>query len=114
VREGTVLRYLWSNQTFAAIGEPASNLRAFGCGCGGLVSHSAGIPYLQFVATGVVGMSVLFSAVFSGMFDGLYKRRYQRVYDAILAAPVDVEEIVSGEVLFLRDKDDAVESPRRL
>jgi lipooligosaccharide transport system permease protein len=35
------------------------------------------------------------------MFDALYKRRYQRVYDAMLSAPVDVEEIVTGEVLFL-------------
>jgi lipooligosaccharide transport system permease protein len=35
------------------------------------------------------------------MFEGLYKRRYQRVYDAMLAAPVDVDEIISGEVLFI-------------
>ncbi len=44
---------------------------------------------------------MLFSAVFSGMFDALYKRRYVRVYDAMLLAPVDVEEIVTGEMLFL-------------
>ena len=44
---------------------------------------------------------MLFSAVFSAMFDALYKRRYQRVYDAMLAAPVDVDEIVTGESLFL-------------
>jgi lipooligosaccharide transport system permease protein len=43
----------------------------------------------------------LFSAVFSAMFDALYKRRYMRVYDAMLATPVDVDEIVTGEVLFL-------------
>lgn len=101
VRELTVFRYFWRNQTFAAIVEPVVNLVAFGIGFGKLVSHIAGIPYLQFVGTGVVATSILFSAVFSGMFDGLYKRRYQRVYDALLAAPVDVEEIVTGEVLFL-------------
>jgi len=100
-REWTVFGYFWRHQTFAAIVEPVINLLAFGFGFGKLVSHVAGIPYLQFVGTGVVATSVLFSAVFSGMFDGLYKRRYQRVYDALLAAPVDVEEIVTGEVLFL-------------
>ncbi len=100
-RELTVFRYFWRNQTFAAIVEPVVNLVAFGIGFGRLVSSIAGIPYIQFVGTGVVATSVLFSAVFSGMFDGLYKRRYQRVYDALLAAPVDVEEIVTGEVLFL-------------
>src|ERR1700730_8318849 len=100
-REWTVFCYFWRNQTFAAVVEPIVNLLAFGFGFGTLVSKIAGIPYIQFVGTGVVATSVLFSAVFSGMFDSLYKRRYQRIYDALLAAPVDVEEIVTGEVLFL-------------
>ena len=100
-REWTVFRYFWRNRTFGAVVEPVINLVAFGFGFGKLVSHIAGIPYIQFVGTGAVATGVLFSAVFSGMFDTLYKRRYQRVYDAMLATPVDVEEIVTGEMLFL-------------
>jgi lipooligosaccharide transport system permease protein len=101
VREWTVFLYFWRYRTFSAVIEPVVMLLAFGFGFGKLVSHVAGIPYIQFVGTGVVATAVLFSAVFSGMFDSLYKRRYQRVYDAMLAAPVDVEEIVTGEMLFL-------------
>jgi len=101
VREWTVFTRFWRTRTFAAVVEPVVMLVAFGFGFGKLVSHVAGIPYIQFVGTGVVATSVLFSAVFSGMFDSLYKRRYQRVYDAMLAAPVDVGEIVTGEALFL-------------
>lgn len=101
LREWTVFLYLWRYRTFAAVVEPVIMLLAFGFGFGKLVSHVAGIPYIQFIGTGVVATAVLFSAVFSGMFDALYKRRYQRVYDAMLAAPVDVEEIVTGEMLFL-------------
>jgi lipooligosaccharide transport system permease protein len=101
MREWTVFSYFWRNRTFSAIVEPVVNLLAFGLGFGKLVSHIAGIPYIQFVGTGTVATTVLFSAVFSGMFDSLYKRRYVRVYDAMLAAPVDVEEIVTGEMLFL-------------
>ncbi len=101
LREWTVFLYLWRYRTFAAVVEPVIMLLAFGFGFGKLVSDVAGIPYIQFVGTGVVATAVLFSAAFSGMFDALYKRRYQRVYDAMLAAPVDVEEIVTGEVLFL-------------
>ena len=100
-REWTVFRYYWRTRTFAAIVEPVIMLLAFGFGFGTLVSHVAGIPYIQFVGTGAVATAVLFSAVFSAMFDSLYKRRYQRVYDAMLAAPVDVDEIVTGEMLFL-------------
>lgn len=101
IREWTVFLYYWRTRTFAAVVEPVIMLVAFGFGFGKLVSHVEGIPYIQFVGTGAVATAVLFSAVFSAMFDSLYKRRYQRVYDAMLAAPVDVDEIVTGEVLFL-------------
>ncbi|HTX12062.1 MAG TPA: ABC transporter permease [Solirubrobacteraceae bacterium] len=100
VREWIVFRYFWHTRTFGAIVEPVIMLLAFGFGFGKLVSHVDGIPYIQFVGTGVVATTVLFSATFTAMFDGLYKRRYQRVYDAMLAAPVDVSEIVTGETLF--------------
>ncbi|MBV9603538.1 MAG: ABC transporter permease [Solirubrobacterales bacterium] len=101
IREWIVFVYYWRTRTFAAVVEPVIMLVAFGFGFGKLVSHVEGIPYIQFVGTGAVATAVLFSAAFSAMFDSLYKRRYQRVYDAMLAAPVDVEEIVTGEVLFL-------------
>jgi lipooligosaccharide transport system permease protein len=101
IREWTVFLYYWRTRTFAAVVEPVIMLVAFGFGFGKLVSHVEGIPYIQFVGTGAVATAVLFSAVFSAMFDSLYKRRYQRVYDAMLAAPVDVDEIVTGEVMFL-------------
>ena len=101
VREWTVFLYYWRTRTFAAVVEPVIMLVAFGLGFGRLVSHIGHIPYIQFVGTGAVATAVLFSAVFSAMFDSLYKRRYQRVYDAMLAAPVDVDELVTGEVLFL-------------
>jgi lipooligosaccharide transport system permease protein len=101
IREWIVFEYYWRTRTFAAVVEPVIMLVAFGFGFGKLVSHVEGIPYIQFVGTGAVATAVLFSAVFSAMFDSLYKRRYQRVYDAMLSAPVDVEELVTGEVLFL-------------
>jgi lipooligosaccharide transport system permease protein len=101
IREWTVFLYYWRTRTFAAVVEPVIMLVAFGLGFGRLVSHIGHIPYIQFVGTGAVATAVLFSAVFSAMFDSLYKRRYQRVYDAMLAAPVDVDELVTGEVLFL-------------
>ena len=101
IREWTVFLYYWRTRTFAAVVEPVIMLLAFGLGFGRLVSHVDNIPYIQFVGTGAVATAVLFSAVFSAMFDSLYKRRYQRVYDAMLSAPVDVDEIVTGEMLFL-------------
>src|ERR687898_2300012 len=43
----------------------------------------------------------MFASVFSTMFGTFVKREFQRTYDAILAAPVDVEELVTGEALWI-------------
>jgi lipooligosaccharide transport system permease protein len=96
-REATIFSRLWRSTTFAALVEPTIYLLAFGFGFGALVSEVAGYDYVEFVGTGTVATAALFSSVFPAMFGTLYKRRYSRTYDAVLAAPVDVEEVVTGE-----------------
>jgi lipooligosaccharide transport system permease protein len=44
---------------------------------------------------------VLFSSAFPGMFSTFVKYQFQRTYDAILAAPVDTEELVTAEALWI-------------
>ncbi len=59
------------------------------------------MEYVQFVGTGMVATAILFSSAFSAMYGVFIKHRFQRTYDAILAAPVDVEELVTAEVAWL-------------
>ncbi|HLM50600.1 MAG TPA: ABC transporter permease [Solirubrobacteraceae bacterium] len=91
------VRY-WKSRTFSSVVEPTIYLLAFGFGFGALVAKVDGIDYVEFVGTGVVATAVLFSSAFSGMFDTFIKRKYQRTYDALLAAPVDPGDVVTGEV----------------
>ena len=44
---------------------------------------------------------MLFASVFAAMFGTFVKCEFQRTYDAILAAPVDAEEIVTAEALWI-------------
>jgi lipooligosaccharide transport system permease protein len=44
---------------------------------------------------------VLFSSAFPAMFGTFVKYQFQRTYDAILAAPVDTEELVTAEALWI-------------
>ena len=46
---------------------------------------------------------MLFSSVFPAMFGTFIKYKFQRTYDAILAAPVDTEELVTAEALWIAD-----------
>jgi lipooligosaccharide transport system permease protein len=100
-RDVVVFRRYWKATTFSSIVEPTIYLLAFGFGFGALVTKVNGLDYVQYVGTGVVASAALFSSVFPGMFNTFVRREFQRTYDALLAAPVDVEELVTAEVLWI-------------
>src|SRR4051794_22121088 len=101
VREIVNFSSFWRSSTFSSIVEPTIYLLAFGFGFGSLVSTVNGLDYVQYVGTGTVATAVLFSSVFPGMFSTFVKYQYQHTYDAILAAPVDTEELVTAEALWI-------------
>jgi lipooligosaccharide transport system permease protein len=101
VREIINFSSFWRSSVFSSTVDPLIYLLAFGFGFGSLVSQIGGLDYVQFVGTGVVATAVLFSSVFPSMFGSFVKREFQRTYDAILAAPVDAEELVTAEALWI-------------
>ena len=101
VREVVNFSSYWRAATFSSTVEPTIYLLAFGFGFGSLVSTINGYSYVQFVGTGTVATAVLFSSAFAAMFGTFVKYQFQRTYDAILAAPVDTEELVTAESLWI-------------
>jgi lipooligosaccharide transport system permease protein len=101
VREVVNYSSYWKSSTFSSTVEPTIYLLAFGFGFGSLVSTIGGYDYVDFVGTGTVATAVLFSSAFPGMFGTFVKYQFQRTYDAILAAPVDTEELVSAEAIWI-------------
>jgi lipooligosaccharide transport system permease protein len=101
-RELANFRTYWKGTTFSSVLEPIVYLLAFGLGLGAtLVDEVEGVPYIQFVGTGMVATAVIFSSALPAMFGTFVKHRFQNTYDAILAAPVDVEELVTAEMLWI-------------
>jgi lipooligosaccharide transport system permease protein len=101
-REVANFRTFWKATTFSSVLEPVVYLLAFGLGLGAtLVDGVDGLEYVEFVGTGMVATAVIFSSAFPAMFGTFVKERFQRTYDAILAAPVDVEELVTAEMLWI-------------
>jgi lipooligosaccharide transport system permease protein len=101
VREVVNYSSYWKSSTFSSTVEPTIYLLAFGFGFGSLVSTIGGYDYVDFVGTGTVATAVLFSSAFPAMFGTFVKYQFQRTYDAILAAPVDTEELVTAEMLWI-------------
>jgi lipooligosaccharide transport system permease protein len=100
-RDVAIFGRYWKATTFSSIVQPTIYLLAFGLGFGSLVKHVGHLTYVQYVATGVVATAVLFSSAFPGMFNTFIRWQFQRTYDAILAAPVDVEELITAEILWI-------------
>jgi lipooligosaccharide transport system permease protein len=101
VREVVNFSSYWRAATFSSTVEPTIYLLAFGFGFGTLVAKVSGYEYIEFIGTGIVATAVLFSSAFPAMFGTFVKYQFQRTYDAILAAPVDTEELVTAEALWI-------------
>jgi lipooligosaccharide transport system permease protein len=101
VREIVNFSSFWRSSTFSSTVDPTIYLLAFGFGFGALVDAVGGYDYIEFVGTGIVATTVLFSGAFPAMYSTFVKYEFQHTYDAILAAPVDTEELVTGEAIWI-------------
>ena len=100
-RDVAIFGRYWKATTFSSIVQPTIYLLAFGLGFGSLVPHIVHVKTVQYIGTGTVATAVLFSSAFPGMFNTFIRWQFQRTYDAMLAAPVDVEELITAEVLWI-------------
>lgn len=93
-----VKRYTRSRaQIVASLGQPLLYLLALGFGLGPVFKRAGNGSYLQFMAPGVIGMSVLFSSIFSGL--GLLWDRQFGFLKETLVAPVSRLQIMIGRTL---------------
>lgn len=93
-----VKRYLRSRaQVVASLGQPLMYLLVLGFGLGPVFQKAGEGDYLQFVAPGVVSMSILFSSIFSGV--GLLWDRQFGFLKETLVAPVPRIQIMVGRTL---------------
>ncbi|HEV2233822.1 MAG TPA: ABC transporter permease, partial [Terriglobia bacterium] len=91
-------RYVRSRaQVVASLGQPLLYLLALGFGLGPVFQKAGHGSYLQFIAPGVIGMTVLFSSIFSGI--GLLWDRQFGFLKETLVAPVPRICIVIGKTL---------------
>ena len=91
-------RYVRSRvQVVVSLGQPCLYLLALGFGLGPVFQKAVLGSYLQFMAPGVIGMTVLFSSVFSGI-AMLWDRQFGFLKET-LVAPVSRMQIMIGRTL---------------
>src|SRR5436190_10083002 len=91
-------RYVRSRtQIVASLGQPLLYLVVLGFGLGPVFQKAGQGSYLQFVAPGIIAMTVLFSSIFSGM--GLLWDRQFGFLKETLVAPVPRLQVMLGRTL---------------
>jgi lipooligosaccharide transport system permease protein len=93
-------RRFYKTSLVSALGEPLLLLGGIGYGVGRFVGTIEGVPYAQFIASGIIASSVMNVATFETTFGAFARMREQHTYDAIRATPVSLTEIIGGDVLW--------------
>jgi ABC-2 type transport system permease protein len=93
-----IKRYVRSrSRIIGSLGQPILFLVALGFGFGPIFQKAGQGNYLQFLAPGVIGMSILFTSVFSGI-EIIWDRQFGFLKET-LVAPVSRFEIMFGRTL---------------
>jgi len=99
-RNMRVFSHVWRGALLPQFFDPLFYLVALGFGLGTYVAHVHGVPYRDFVAPGLIGSAVMWAASFETTWNTYFRMEEERLYDAILATPVEVQDIVAGELLW--------------
>jgi len=84
--------------------EPLIFLAGVGIGLGKYIVDMEGIPYLQYLATGLLVTSAMYTASFECTYGTFIRLEYDRAYDGMLAAPITVNDLFIGEILWAGTK----------
>lgn len=103
-RNVLVWRKLAAASLFGNFGEPLLYLLALGYGLGSLVGEIGGMPYLHFLASGIVCSSSMMTASFEGTYSAYSRMAVQRTWDAILTAPLSIADVVTAEAVWAASK----------
>jgi lipooligosaccharide transport system permease protein len=108
VYEGWLMGYrrTWRGSVVSSVLNPVLYLTALGIGLGKLVNRGGalGIPYIEFVAPGMLAVVAMQIGTFESSYPVMASIRWTRQYHAILATPLRVRDIVLGHQLYVASR----------
>ncbi len=86
------------------IADPLLYMLALGYGLGTLVGEVGGMSYIAFIGTGMVCQSAMFTSSFEGMYSAFSRMHVQRTWEAIINAPIALDDVMLAEWLWCGTK----------
>lgn len=96
-------RHLFSNGLPPFL-EPLFFLAGIGLGLGTRVAPVGAVPFLTFLASGILAPPAMFTAAFETTYGTFIRMTIDKVYDGMLGASITEEDLILGEILFTGTK----------
>lgn len=82
------------------LADPLIYMLGLGYGLGALLPSVAGTSYIHFLAAGTLCYSTMNGATFEALYSGFSRMHVQKTWDAIMNAPLSIDDIVIAEALW--------------
>ena len=99
-RHLTVYTKLYKSSFALNFAEPILYLTAMGLGLGAFVTQINGMPYINFIAPGIIASSSMFAVIYECTYGTYVRIVFQKTFDAILATPINIDDLIAGEMIW--------------
>jgi lipooligosaccharide transport system permease protein len=107
-RNLTVYQRIWKVVFLPPLLEPIFYLVAFGVGLSVLVGsiqyRGFQVSYTGFIAPALIAVNIMYNAFFENTYASFVRMYYQRTFDAMLATPLNLEEVMTAEITWAATK----------
>ena len=103
-RNQLVWRKLAIASVLGNIADPLLYMIALGYGIGSFIPEVGGMKYIAFIGTGMVCQSAMFTSSFEAMYSAFSRMHVQRTWDAIINAPISLDDVVFAEWIWAATK----------
>ncbi|HTD91014.1 MAG TPA: ABC transporter permease [Burkholderiales bacterium] len=86
------------------LADPLLYMVGLGYGLGSMLPQMQGVNYVAFLAGGVVCSSTMNTATFEAMYSAFSRMHVQRTWDAIINAPLTLDDVALGEWVWAASK----------
>ncbi len=104
LRHAAVWSRTWKTSLVGTIGEPLFYFLGLGYGLGTFIPAVGGVPYLAFVAPGLMLSSLMYSSTVESTYMTFSKMEQQKVYASMILSPLSFDDIIGGEILWAATK----------
>ena len=107
-RNFSIYKQNWKISFVPPLLEPLLYILAFGVGLAVMVGDidygGKTLSYTRFIAPALVSVAIMYNAFFETTYNSFVRMYYQKTFDALLATPLNLEEVILGEMLWAASK----------